>query len=100
MKDLGKGRTGWPNPIPRIAKLWYTGIVLPFSSIQLPWKLKLIELRFNWTLDCREPCLGGMMESLLHHRLHTWEAELVCVLRVEARRTTLPLCDHAKHCPF
>ena len=58
MKDLGEGMTGWPNPIPRIVKLWYTGVVLPFPSIQLPQKLKLIE-RFNWTLLGLQGTLPG-----------------------------------------
>lgn len=99
MKDW-EGRTGWPNPIPRTVKLWYTGIVLPFLHLTA-LEVVFIELLFNWTLlGLQGSCLGGMMENLLHHRLHTWEAELVCVLRVEARGTTLTLCDHAKYCPF
>ena len=47
------------KPNPKNCQIWYTGVVLPFPSIQLPQKLKLTELLLNWTLLGLQGTLPG-----------------------------------------
>lgn len=102
MKDLGEGTTGWPNPIPRIVKLWYTEIVLPFPSIQLPQKLKLIELLFNWTLLGLQGTLPGRHNG----KLATPQAEClggrvgVCTKGCSKRDNNYPFVTMQNTVPF